>query len=363
VVWEQKNKPYALPANPNRQGESMNAKVLKAAINSLCMGTLVAAMAACNLSPSPSSTPGTGSVPATSSAGGVVSAPVVHQQTPGEPPGSVSMINDPTDTALAAEHRVNSGENYVVNIFERPFDQNMQTYYPDLDIAKTGYSKDATWVYMTITLVGPDPKRGGLPGVYGVEMDVNKDGRGDYLVVVTAPTSTSWSSDGVKVFADPNHDVGSIHPIQSDPANPASDGYESVLYDQGKGTDPDLAFARIAPNDPHTVQLAFKWSLVNSSAFTWGAWSFDPGMFHPDWFDYNDHFTPAQAGSPVLELKQYYPPKALYLMDNTCRWGAGFIPDASIPGVCPVPVPPTPQPGHVPATPGPTPTATLEPIK
>jgi hypothetical protein len=180
---------------------------------------------------------------------------------------------------------------------------------------------------------------------------------------VTAPKSTSWSSDGVQVFQDKNQDVGGIHPIQADTPPQTGDGYETVLVDQGQGTDPDLAYARISPSDPNSVQLAFKVSLANNGLFVWGAWAIDPGMFHPGWFDYNDHFTQSDAGSPVKELKQFYPLKDLYLVDNTCRWGSSFTPKASVPGVCPVPPTPTPQPGHVVVTPGPTPTATLEQIK
>jgi len=296
---------------------------------------LVSLVAGCSFGPGGTSTSVPGTSGATGKGKGVVPASVTHTLVPVEPPASASTIKDSTSAALAAQHRVNSGENYAFNLFERPFSQDMQTYAPYLDIVQADYSKDDTWAYISIRMVGQDQKNGGLPGTYAAELDVNQDGRGDFLVVVTAPKSTSWSSDGVKVYADNNHDVGGITPVQSDPPPQGGDGYERLLVDSGQGKDPDLAFARISPSNPNTVQLAFKWSMTNSPSFMWGVWAFDPSMFHPDWFDYNDHFTQAQAGSPVIELSQYYPLKGLYLLDNTCRWGSGFTPSPNVPGSCP----------------------------
>jgi len=322
--------------------EARNRKVLWVGLASI---VLLALLASCSLG-SATAGLGTGSTATTGAVipvtGGGTATPVVHQQTPAEPPAAVSVIQDPTDAALAAQQRVNSGENYAFDLFERPFSQDMRTYFPDLDIARAEYSKDGTWAYISIQLGGPDPKNGGLAGTYGVELDTNQDGRGDFLVVVTAPTGTSWSSNGVKVYSDGSQEVGGIHPVQADTPPQTGKGYGTLLDDSGAGSDPDLAFARVSPSDPNTVQLAFKWSLANGSSFVWGAWAFDPSMFHADWFDYDDHFTQADAGSPIKELAQFYPLKQLYLMDNTCRWGAGFTPSAGVPGICPLPATPVP---------------------
>jgi hypothetical protein len=196
---------------------------------------------------------------------------------------------------------------------------------------------------VTITLTGQRPG-GGLLGLYAAELDLNVDGRGDWLMTASAPT-TSWSSDGVRVWQDANHDVGGGHPIQSDPPPQTGDGFETLVDDEGKGADPDAAFARVSPKDPNSVQLAFKRALINDdNRFLWGAWAVDQGMFHPDWFDFNDHFTQDEAGSPLVELTKYYPLKALYQVDDTCRWGVGFTPTGDEPGACPVPKTPTPKP-------------------
>lgn len=270
------------------------------------------------------------------------SVPIVHTLRPGEPPaGFLSEITDRDSSAFAAQRRTNGGDSFSTNFYERPFNvTTMDTYFPDLDILRARLFRDSQWVYVNIKLVGQNPG-GGLPGDYGVELDLNVDGRGDVLVMAAKP-GAAWSTDGVGVWKDNNHDVGGAHPIQSDPrAN--TDGYETVVFNQGNGANPDTAWARISANDPNSVQIAFKRSVINDSDhFTWGAWAMEASMFNPAWFDYNDHFTAAEAGSPLIELTQYYPIKALAEVDNTCRWAVGFTPTGSEPGICPVPITATP---------------------
>jgi hypothetical protein len=273
--------------------------------------------------------------------------PIVHTLIPGNPAGPLSQITDTDTSAVASQHRASGGENYNHNLFERPFDQSMNTYLPDLDIKNTSLSRDDTWVYVTTALNGPNPK-GGLLGTYGVELDVNQDGRGDYLVVAAAP-GADWSTDGVRVWQDADHDVGGSHPVQADAPPQAGTSFENPLVAEGRGTDADLAWGRVSPQSPTSVQIAFKRSMFqDASRFLWGAWAVDPAMFHQDWFDYDDHFSQVEAGSPLTELTQYYPLKALYAVDNTCRWAVGFTPTGHEPGICPIPPTPTPiPPGNI----------------
>jgi hypothetical protein len=276
--------------------------------------------------------------------------PVVHTLMPGEPPAAlVSEITDRDSSLTAGERRANGGENYALNLYERPFSANtMDTYFPDLDITRASLRHDSTWVYVTIRLVGPSPS-GGMSGNYGVEVDLDVDGRGDLLLFAATP-GTDWSTDGVRIWSDANNDVGSVHPVQTD-APVAGDGYETIVFDSGIGSDPDAAWARLAPSDPNSIQIAFKASLLNGDdKYTWNAWT-DRSVLTPAWFDYNDHFTFAEAGSPLTEQAEYYPAKALYEMDNTCRWVVGFTPTGLEPGICPVPVTPTvPGPGGISGT-------------
>ncbi len=276
-------------------------------------------------------------------------ATIVHNTMPGEPPGNrESGMTDPDSSGTAAERRANGGENFDQNLYERPFNANsMDTYFPDLDIKRASLSRSGGWVYVTIDLVGVRPG-GGLEGNYGIEMDLDVDGRGDWLILASTPGS-AWSTAGVRVWRDANRDVGNDFPISSDPPQ-RGDGYETLAFDQGHNSDPDVAWARVSPQNPNSVQIAFKYSLIaNDNYFMWGAWT-DQGVFNPAWYDYNDHFTAAEAGSPLPGLKKYYPLKALAEVDNTCRWSVGFTPAGDEPGVCPVYKPPT-------ATPPPPPTA------
>jgi hypothetical protein len=82
------------------------------------------------------------------------------------------------------------------------------------------------------------------------------------------------------------------------------------------------------------IQLAFKYSAIgNEPRFLWNGLA-DFGNRRPDWFDYNDHFTQAEAGSPLPIQADYYPLQALWGIDNTCRDAYGFAPTGAEPGLC-----------------------------
>ena len=91
---------------------------------------------------------------------------------------------------MAAQQRVMGGDSFLAGFFERPFNQDMKTYFASLDIKQAGLNRDATWTYATLTLAGPSAQ-GGLPGDYGLEMDVNRDGRGEFLIMAAA-AGTGW---------------------------------------------------------------------------------------------------------------------------------------------------------------------------
>ena len=61
--------------------------------------------------------------------------------------------------------------------------------------------------------------------------------------------------------------------------------------------------------------------------------------------DYVDRFTEEEAGSPVRD-KKYYPLKALFAVDNTCREAHGFNPTGYEPMLCPRETKPTKQPNE-----------------
>ena len=206
----------------------------------------------------------------------------------------------------------------------------MDTYFPYVDIVDVQGFKDDLWGYLTITLVGTDAN-GKLPAQYAAELDLNKDGRGDWLIRASNPSSTTWTTQGVQAWKDSDGDVGGNIPMVADNKPSGGDGYETLVFDEGKGNLPDGAWARISPDDPKTVQIAFKLSMLGSPAsFAMGAWA--GANIDPAHFDYNDHMTHADAGDPTPGYG-VYPIKELAEIDNTCRLAIGFVAKGNEPGL------------------------------
>ncbi|MBW8009843.1 MAG: hypothetical protein FVQ83_01195 [Chloroflexi bacterium] len=279
-------------------------------------------------------------------------ATVAHLTQPSDPGTVNSFVVDRSSENLASERRA-IADSFNFDLFERPFTSEVMDYLAYLDITRGELSVAAPWVYITIYLEGAPPN--GSSASYGIEIDLDVDGRGDWLIIGVVPDSTNWTTNDMRAYQDSAGDVGGLTPVLSDAPDPALNGYDDLVFDQGYGPDPDAAWIRRDPTDPNHVQLAFKHSLIASDAyFLWGVWS-DEGVKQPGWFDYNDHFTLVEAGSPAIESSEY-PIKALAALDNTCRWGYGFVPTGSEPGACYVP--PTPTPTLTPTlTPTPEPAA------
>jgi len=278
-------------------------------------------------------------------------SPTVEHMVRPDSPGSLSSyMTDRSTRNYAAERRA-IADNFDVNLIERPYTSEVMDYLEYLDIVRGELSISGNWVYVTIFLEGAPPADS--QAVYAVEIDSDIDGRGDWYISGIVPASSEWTTDGVYAWKDSNNDVGGITPLHADSPSPAWDGYETQLFAQGIGNDPDAAWIRRSPTQPDQVQLAFKHTLIGSiGEFMWGVWS-EEMVIQPGWLDYNDHFTPEEAGSPEIN-SSLYPIKQAAMMDNTCRWAVGFTPDGTEPGVCYV-APPTPTP-----TVTLTPTATLE---
>ena len=282
-------------------------------------------------------------------------ATITHNLIPGNPPaGRESGVTDSNSAATAAEGRSNAGEDFSHNLYERPFTSQSMAYRPDLDIIKTTLNRDSTWTYIEIEVYGLNDA-GGLLGSYGAEFDLDLDGRGDVLVLASNLQS-NWSTDYVFAWKDSDNDVGGGTPILAD-GQQNTNGYDQAVFEQGIGSDPDLVWARVSPNNSKAAQIAFKHDLLSRDGeYLW--WSVSEGMVkNQAWYDYNDHFTHDEAGSPLVSLSQY-PLKELAEIDNTCRWSVGFTPVGTEPGICYIAPTPTPT-----ATPTQTPTVTLTPVQ
>jgi hypothetical protein len=260
---------------------------------------------------------------------------VVHTMTPSNPSTQGSPIFDVESSGTAPEKRAPYGDSYDINRLERPFLGDM-TYVPDLDILTYSVGQDADWFYVSIKLIGSDPNNS-LGIHYGVEIDTNHDGFGDFVIWASPPYSSNWDTANVKIFADKNHDTGGLSSEKSD-APITTDGYETLIFNGGAGdADPDMAWARINAGSDATVQFAFKksWS---GTVFMLGVLA-DAGLKDAGKLDYVDRFTEEEAGSPVKD-KKYYPLGSLFAVDNTCQEAFGFKPTGYEVRLCPKEPPP-----------------------
>ena len=248
-------------------------------------------------------------------------------------PVAEKLSYDVPSSGIAAPY----GDIYALNRLERPFLQDM-SYVSDLDIRSFSVGADADWYYVSIELSGSDPNNS-IDINYGVEIDLDFDGFGDFIVWAHPPYATTWETDTVQVFKDTDHDSGGASSLQSDTTSPGN-GYDTLLFDGGADQtgDPDLAWVRVDPDLPAVLQFAFKKSFTGSF-FMLGVVA-DAGLKDITKFDYNDHFNEADAGSPEQNTA-YYPLGLLYAMDNTCWEAFGIQPTGYEPKLCQPIVQPT----------------------
>jgi hypothetical protein len=263
---------------------------------------------------------------------------------PGEPGAALSYTDDFTEIKTSQDGYANGGDNFSENQYERPFMLD-KTYRPDLDIQRVSMSKDATWFYVTIQLVGKNTDSGKLSADYGVELDVNKDGRGEYVIWVMPAYSSQWKRINTRIYGTGTNQVGGPHPVLSD-APWTGETYNKMLFEGLTNTTLNNAWVRVSPDPKYPasmdVNIAFKPEAVgNPTQFLWGGWA-DDGIKDPSMFDYNDQFTKSEAGASFIKDPDY-PPKAIFAVDNTCRIWMGFEPSESILGSCPVSLPPSPS--------------------
>jgi hypothetical protein len=257
-------------------------------------------------------------------------ASVTHTMFPSNSPPAGATVYDVESSGTGPEQRAPYGDSYDINRFERPFLQDM-TYVPDMDIVSYSVGEDETFWYVSIGLIGADPNNpAGIQ--YGVELDTDHDGFGDFIVKAHPLYPSAWDTLPVQIFKDGNHDTGGQRGDRSD-APFTGDGYETLIFNGGNGdADPDMAWVRTTSNSQAAVQFAFKKSWAGT-VFMLGVLS-DAGLKDVGKLDYVDRFTEAEAGSPVRD-KPYYPLQAVYAVDNTCREAFGFGPTGDEPQLCP----------------------------
>ena len=268
----------------------------------------------------------------------VPTATVEHKIKPGEFPEDPSgVVGDQDSSITADDKRAPGGDRFTFTRFERPFNsQTMDEYYPFLDIQEGTLYMDDVWIYVSIVLKDDEASRE-LKGRYGIEIDYDLDGDGEWLILASNPVSVEWTTDGVGAWFDTNDDVGGASPAVTDEHPAVSDGYETREFGDDAGNDPDLAWVRILPDSPNIVQLAIKTDVLKGGKrFLAGLWTGTENL-DPALFDLSDHFTHEQAGAALIELDVFYPIKDVSALDNTCRMAVGFQPTGKEPGLCPLP--------------------------
>ena len=154
----------------------------------------------------PSGSPSSASTP--SSASSSPSSPANPGVSPASLPATrLDQAGDVNSASNATAKMVSGGDVFVQGLYERPFNANtMDKYFSYIDIIDTQGFMDDTWGYATITLEADDVN-GHLPAQYAVELDLNRDGRGDWLIRVSNPSTTTWSTQGVQAWKDTDGDV------------------------------------------------------------------------------------------------------------------------------------------------------------
>lgn len=255
---------------------------------------------------------------------------------PGDPPAAISFMDDTSEKRAPDAGFANGGDAFSDNQYERPFTSDMK-YRPELDIQRASFSQDANWYYVTIQLAGTNPANGKFTANYGVELDTNKDGRGEYVIWTLPAYSQQWKRINTRIYGTSTNMVGGEHPMLSD-APWVGATYDKLLFVGLTDTTHSDAWVRIAPNTTDSIQIAFSpFAIGHPNQFLWGVWA-DDGIKDPSKFDYNDQFTKAQAGA-AFKNDPDFPPKAIFSVDNTCRAWVGFTPTTAIPGSCYQPPP------------------------
>jgi hypothetical protein len=266
---------------------------------------------------------------------------ILHVIFPDTYAGESQTIHDQVQEDVAPEKRAYGGDEWGKGRYERPFTSQDMEYLPFVDLVRADLFRpeEAEWIYASLLLDRPPNLGGERNLVYGIDLDLDLDGRGDVMIIAMNPAGTDWTTDDVFVWEDINQNIGDETPMKPD-APTDGDGYEVTIFEAGRGSDPDLAWVRISPENENQVDFAFKYDLVDIGEdyyiFLWGGWAlakeFDPAEFDP-----HDKYTLEEAGSPYIDNAEY-PLKAFHSTDSTCRALSGMEPTVQLPGMCPISV-------------------------
>jgi hypothetical protein len=265
----------------------------------------------------------------------VEALPLSHHLTPGDFTGVGQVIIDESSADSAPQNRVSGGDEYYDGRFERPFDQKMG-YLGNLDIVRaTLIRTDPDFVYVTIQVARPVSAAINNQAYYGLELDLNRDGRSMFMIRGLGPLSETWSTEGVDVWKSTASEQPAAVAEEGIIPVTGSLGFDANLMKAGRGSDTDLAWIRLKPGTDDTVEIAFKNSIIGGTKgkFIWQPFT-DGAIFSEKSYDLQVNYSLEQAGSPYRGEPDY-PLKDVFAVDNTCRAASGYEPTSSATGLCP----------------------------
>ncbi len=260
-----------------------------------------------------------------------------HVTIPAEYTGKEQVIHDQISEAYASQERAAGGDEFTHGRFERPFDKKMG-YMGNLDIVKsTMVRTDPNFIYVTIQVAKPVASAINNAAYYGLELDLNRDGRSLFMIRGLGPLSEAWTTEGVDVWKSSAAEQPLTLAAEGGIPVTGALGFDVNLLRAGRGTDNDLAWIRLKPGSEDTVEIAFKRAIVGGEKgkFIWRPFT-DGAPFSEQEYDLQVSYTFEQAGSPY-KGEMNYPLKDVFAVDNTCRVASGFEATGFEPGLCPLP--------------------------
>lgn len=307
---------------------------MKSSFSKVIAILMVLALSACNIGSPETPTEAVSETEVVAPEVPATEEPIVHTTIPSEPAQTIGNASDNDEINSNETFDVNFGDDLSKNRYERPFTVGMGSYLPEIDIVNFSIGEDDNFYYVTLNLGGLATAGQAPTGYYAIELDGNVDGRGELLIVANPSFGTEWSTNGVQIFADDNGDIGGDN-VELGDANYTGNGYEKLMFDSGKGANPDLGWSRFVNGETPAIQIAFNKVIFPSTpTFMWSVWA-SATPFETTKFNLHDTTTVEAAGSPDKESGQY-PIKNLAGVDNSCRVPVGFKATGYEPLGCPV---------------------------
>jgi hypothetical protein len=242
---------------------------------------------------------------------------------------------DDSSADSAPQNQASGGDEFYNGRFERPFDQKM-AYLGNLDIIKaTMLRSDSDFIGVSIQVARPVSAAINNQAFYGLELDLNRDGRSMFMVRGLGPLTEIWTTEGVDVWKSTSAEQPAVVAEEGVIPVTGSLGFDVSLMKAGRGSDTDLAWIRLKPGTDDTVEIAFKNSIVGGlkGKFIWRPFT-DGAVFSEKAYDLQVNYTLEQAGSPYGNEPDY-PLKDVFAVDNTCRAASGYVPVDAGTGLCP----------------------------